>query len=230
MGARVCLTYDGSTWNHLEVVVPSLVASGFRGTFYAEPIHLLERIPDWRQVAAAGHEVGNGCLIGSALPDGSLPAWGHATVREEVAETRLLLQEALGDRPHSFAMPLGADLCRDGAYLAVVQSLYSVVRVGQTGFNADPASGVLMSLPMAGLSADQMREVVRGAIQTESAAVLVFGGVGTGRHAVDRRDHDDLLAFLAENADLIEVTTVTELVATEQARLRPRTVPSPTLE
>lgn len=230
MGARVCLTYDGSTWNHLEVVVPSLVASGFRGTFYAEPTHLLERIPDWRQAVAVGHEVGNGCLIGSALPDGSLPAWGHATVREEVAETRLLLHEALGDAPHSFAMPLGADVCRDGTYLSVVQSLYSVIRVGQTGFNADPASGLLMSLPMAGLTADQMCEVVRGAIQTKSAAVLVFGGVGTGRHAVNRCDHEDLLQFLADNVDLISVMTVTELVATEQARHRPQLVPSPTLE
>ena len=230
MGARVCLTYDGTTWNHLEVVVPSLNASGVKGTFYAEPTHILERFSDWRKVAASGHEVGNGCLIASALPDGSLPAWGHATVREEVAETRLLLQETLGDAPHSFAMPLGADVCRDGPYLAVIQSLYSVVRVGQTGFNADPASGLLMSLPMAGLTADQMREIVRGAIQTKSAAVLVFGGVGAGRHAVHRRDHEELLAFLKENADLITVMTVTELVASEQARHRTRPVPSPTLE
>jgi peptidoglycan/xylan/chitin deacetylase (PgdA/CDA1 family) len=71
--AAVVLTYDDAINVHLDKVVPALDAAGMKGTFYVpgNAPALSERLEEWRQIPANGHELGNHTLYHPC--DGSLP-------------------------------------------------------------------------------------------------------------------------------------------------------------
>lgn len=59
--AFVSLTFDDALPEHLDYVAPLLDANGFPGTFYvhlSSPV-LNQRNDEWRELARAGHELGN---------------------------------------------------------------------------------------------------------------------------------------------------------------------------
>ncbi len=64
-GAAVCLTYDDSLASQLDIAYPQLQAAGLKGTFFLQGNRntMADRIDDWRQVAASGHELGSHSLF-----------------------------------------------------------------------------------------------------------------------------------------------------------------------
>lgn len=209
------LSYDGTQLCHLETVVPHLQRYGLRGTFYAEPAMLLENLPDWQEVQAQGHEIGNGCLLASALPDGSLPAFTPAMISEDAEESDFLLDDLFPDQAgSSFGMPWGEDRCAGNlSYLPYLAKLFNVIRSGERGIN--PLSEIslqsLKCLPMEDLESQQMLELVRLASHQNCWAILAFDGVGCGDRAIDAFAHEDLCAYLAEQSDLIMTRPVIEI-------------------
>lgn len=76
--AAVSLSYDDGMTMQRDTVAPLLEDNGFRGTFYV-PIHSedFRESPDaWREVAAAGHELGNH-TVHHPCYQGPDSAWGH---------------------------------------------------------------------------------------------------------------------------------------------------------
>ena len=212
MAALVSLSYDGTLLCHLHTARPALDRHGFKGTFYAEPTLLLESVVEWRDVQKSGHEIGNGCLFGSSLPDGSLPAWTPQMIVEDVEEADFLLEELFPDQnDHSLGLPWGTDACADGqSYLTEVSQLFNVVRTGVTGLNAlpKPDNQSLMCVPTADFTGRQMVDVVKTAVGNGSWVIFAFEGVGTGDNAVDAAAHDYLLSYLDEAKDLVAVLPV----------------------
>ena len=67
--AAVVLSYDDGVDVHLDYVAPDLEAAGLRGTFFV-PGHsesLAKRFPEWRALAARGHELGNHAIFHPCL-------------------------------------------------------------------------------------------------------------------------------------------------------------------
>ena len=63
--AAVSLAYDDALGSQLDNAIPALDHHGLRGSFYltlANP-SLGDRLPEWRDAAAHGHELGNHTLF-----------------------------------------------------------------------------------------------------------------------------------------------------------------------
>lgn len=214
------LSYDGGHISHLETVLPDLNERGLRGTFYLEPTSLLEEIVEWRGVSAAGHEVGNGSLIGACLPDGSLPAWTVEMILDELEASQELMQDLLPGTLSTAALPWGKAVCSEtDDYSGAVAEALGPVRTGVVGFNdaLDPDLRLKM-VPMVGLDGRQMVDVVRQAMGRGEWAILSFGGVGSGDRSVDAVDHRILLDFLVSHKLEVETLPVAKVV--ERAALK----------
>ena len=209
----VSLTFDGSLICHLETVVPALADREMLATFYVEPAAMLDEYPRWRQVCETGHEIGNGTLLGSALPDGSLPAWTVDMVADDLAEAIELIEELFPTQGAcSVALPVGPAVCAGSTdYLAEISHGHPVVRSGLRGLNrADVETARLKTIPVAGMTGPQLVETVRLAIQEKAWAVLQIDAVGVGDPGIDAQSLLDFLAFLDMSRDLVQVTKVIE--------------------
>ena len=215
MPAFLSLTYDGTQLCHLETVFGHLEKYGLRATFYAEPTTLLENLPDWQQVQAAGHEIGNGCLLASALPDGSLPAFTPAMIAEDAEEADFMLEELFPDQTSpSFGMPWGADLCSGNlSYLPYLAKLFNVIRSGERGINHlnDISLQALKILPMEDLESGQILDLTALIAQQDCWSILAFDGVGSGERAIDASAHEEMCAYLAQENPFSLISTVIDV-------------------
>ena len=57
--AAVSLTFDDARPSQLDAGVPMLDAYGFKATFYIATARAQERLSEWKDVLATGHEIGN---------------------------------------------------------------------------------------------------------------------------------------------------------------------------
>src|ERR1019366_9040706 len=73
-------------------LVDVLQAARISATFFVRPEVLVLESVRWRFVRAAGHEFGNGCLLG-VTDDGRLPNWTYATIEIELSEYAMLLSD-----------------------------------------------------------------------------------------------------------------------------------------
>ncbi len=195
----VSLTYDGALLCHLETAFPQLEEAGLKGTFYCEPAMLLENLPEWGQVLAAGHEIGNGSLHGAVLDDGSLPGWSLQMVEEDVNEVRALIEDLFPEQSgHSFGFPWGTGLSDGLDVTPAVREVYKTVRLGSFGVNApgfDPQR--IACVPCDGLDSMELVQQARRAAEDGSWVVFSFEGVGVGDRSVDACAHRDLCIYLA---------------------------------
>lgn len=199
----VSLTFDGTTLGHLEVAVKMLDERGMRGTFYADPAALLENIEGWRGAAARGHEIGNGCLITAAQPDGSLPQWPLQTVADEIDISEALLTDLFPTVEHrSFGYPWGNPVCGTGEdYRFAVKAHFSVARSGTEGRNLPTKTDPLYvrTILAEGHSGDDLIRLAGPALAGKEWIVFAFRGIGEGDRAVD------LAAFRALLDALVDV-------------------------
>ena len=204
----VTLTYDGTTLNHLEVVVPALEKAGLRATFFADPSHLLARAAAWREVAEQGHEIGNGSLLASALPDGRLPAWTPDMVEAEIRTTRHMILELFGAQyEHSLALPAGEPRCfNDVNYAPRLAPIYRCIRTGRAGFNRPQSthSDLVACLHVPHAPAADVLRSLELARDDGSWLVLAFGPVGESG-GIDLALHDEILAWLQQNQERVAV-------------------------
>jgi peptidoglycan/xylan/chitin deacetylase (PgdA/CDA1 family) len=219
----VVLTYDDGLNVHLDNAIPLLDSLGMKGTFYIPGAFqgFQKRINDWKKAAANGHELGNHTLFHPC--NGSLPGrnWvnpdydlSHYTVRrfmDEVKACNFLLSLVDGKKERSFAytcgdMNAGNESFKEqitGEFIAA-RGVYSAMNNIQT---ADLSS--INSFMINGESGEQMINLVREAMNTNSMLVFLFHGVG-GEHSlnVSLSAHRELLEFLKKNENKIWVTTL----------------------
>ncbi|MFN3962971.1 MAG: polysaccharide deacetylase family protein [Fimbriimonadaceae bacterium] len=205
--AAVTLTYDGTTLNHLEVVVPALEKAGLRATFFADPSHLLARAAAWREVAHQGHEIGNGSLLASALPDGRLPAWTPDMVEAEIRTTRHMIHELFGAQyEHSLALPAGEPRCfNDVNYAPRLAPIYRCIRTGRAGFNRPQSthSDLVACLHVQQTPAADVLRSLELARDDGSWLVLAFGPVGESG-GIDVALHQQILTWLSQHKDVVD--------------------------
>lgn len=211
----ISLTYDGTQLCHVETALPDLADYKLSATFYAEPATLLDHYPAWRTAQTKGHEIGNGSLIGAALPDGTLPAWTTAMILDDLAEANDLLADLFPDQAEcSIGLPSGLAQCADSRnYLPALQFNYPTIRSGTAGINpiSPSPSKNLKIIDPSNLSGSQLIQIARQAIQNPNWIVFAFDGIGVGKKSIDHKSHRTLLDFLVTNQDLLTTAPVIQI-------------------
>ena len=228
----VVLTYDDALNIHLDQVVPALDSFGLKGTFYliTSAPAFTNRLEEWRKVAVKEHELANHTLFHPC--DGSLPGRSFVTpdynlanysvrrMTDEIKMTNAVLQAIDGKKERTFAYPCGDTKIGGVSYLDPSKADFVAARgvqsqmVQQNNVNLYNVGSYMIN----GQSGDELIEMVKKALQTNSMIVFLFHGVG-GEHSlnVSLAAHRKLLRYLKANEKKIWNTTFIEATKYIQA-------------
>jgi sialate O-acetylesterase len=216
--AAICLTYDDGLDEHLDHALPDLNSVGIRGTFFvpgnAKP--LSSRLPEWRQLARQGHELGNHSLFHPCrqkLYNGEFAEWVWPefaletyTVRQMALELKIantLLSAIDGRHERTYAYTCSHFEAGGQSYVAKVRAMFYAARVDgsvvsnlrQLDLHKVPAVTVAD-----GATADVLISMAEAAAGKGGLAVFIIHGVGEEhKFSISRISHRKFLAYLAEN-------------------------------
>ncbi len=162
-------------------------------TFFTSPTEVLRAVSAWQEVAEAGHEIGNGCLIG-ATDDGDLPNWTRRSIEQELFMAQTFFDDIFEsfDMP-TFAYPGVCHSCADGSYVPTVQESYAYAVMPLDGANDVSAN-------------------LQAILSTE--ANVWSGGDGSGTWSVIRISNPEELATLElDGCWVAPVGTVAKFIA-----------------
>lgn len=198
----VSLTYDGTLPCHREIALRHLDEAGLKGTFFADPVTLLDDLPLWRAAHGAGHEIANGCLMSAARGDGSLPGWTPEMIDDEISSSDGLLHELFpGRRRIAFGYPWGLPRCMEFVdYRELIIARDLVARSGESGINA-PVScslGYLKAILASDYTAEDLIHVAMDTMLKGEWVVFAFCGIGEAERGIDSSAHRRLVTWLRD--------------------------------
>jgi peptidoglycan/xylan/chitin deacetylase (PgdA/CDA1 family) len=129
----ISLTYDGTTSQHLDLVIPLLDQLSLRATFFANPTRILDNPIGWKS-AGIRHEIGNHSLH-EVADGGTLLNWNLSMVLADVRMTQALITDILGHDCKSFALPGWSTACAEGDYLDLIRQFFPFVRSARREVN-----------------------------------------------------------------------------------------------
>ncbi len=220
----VSLTYDGGGICHVETVLPHLEANGLRGTFYVDPVGLLENLPEWGSAVSKGHEIGNGSLFAAVTTDGLLDGWTPGMVIDDVRAAKELIEDLFPEQTrHSLALPWQRPGTSVNGLFGSAVAIYSMTKNGLDR-TANPFGGFedFSSYLCDGHSVNQIMNLVEQGLAEDRWAVLSFQGVGVGDPAIDACVHLEVCQRLAS---MSEVTVLPVIVAAAIVPLKRAGVP-----
>jgi peptidoglycan/xylan/chitin deacetylase (PgdA/CDA1 family) len=241
--AAVVLTYDDGMDTHLDNAAPDLEAVGLRGTFFV-PGHsesLAKRLPEWRALAARGHELANHAIFHPCLrkppgaaerewvkPEYALENYTVERIRDEVAAMNTTLAAIDGESVRTFAYNCCDTTAGGRSYVDAIRPLFLAARAGEDRIAADASAVDRMLVPSWAATNVTGAELVAFAQKAEDAgglAVFQFHGIGGEWIPVSREAHRELVGWLAAHRDVIWTDTFREVmshVTAEQKRLAAR--------
>lgn len=232
-GGAVSLTFDDGTSNQLQMVVPLLDEFGLRGTFYLTPRGSMwrERLAPWKEVAAAGHEIGNHTLSHicagnyQSVDSDSKDCLEDKTL-DDVERDILCAQERLVElAPHqeqwTFAYPCYCTYVGRGesrqSYIPIVARHFLAGRVGaEYGFANHPGAVDLAASwgsPVELMSGFEMIGLAEELTAQGRWVILVFHAIDGSRLSVTSSDFRMLLNHLRRRSDAIWTAPVVEVAA-----------------
>ena len=215
--AAVSLAYDDALNSQLDNAIPTLNKYGLKASFYlslASPT-ITKRLPEWRQVARNGHELGNHSLFHQCSSKGVDRSWVTAendldtiSVAQLLAQIRLansMLYAIDGKQERSFTVPCGDEFAAGVSYLAQIEGDFVAIKFGVGGVVQNMASidpyAVSVAVP-SDVTGAQLISIVERAAALGTMANITFHGVGGDHLAVSVSAHDTLLAYLAAHRDI----------------------------
>jgi peptidoglycan/xylan/chitin deacetylase (PgdA/CDA1 family) len=223
--AAVVLSYDDGVDVQLDHAAPDLEAAGFRGSFYL-PGHsesLANRMPEWRALAARGHELGNHAIFHPCLrnvaeggrdwvrPEWALETYTVERIRAEVAAMNTTLLALDGQTVRTFAFNCGDTTAGGESYVEALRPMFLAARavgdrVADDVWTLDPM--LVPSWIPQDASGDQLIAFARKALDAGGLAVFCFHGIGGGHSIqVSREPHQKLLAWLGANRKTVWTDT-----------------------
>ena len=189
----VVITYDDAINQHLDNAVPVLDSLGLKATFYltAFSTSMQNRLEEWRQLAAHGHELGNHTLYHPCIggpgrewvkPEGDLSKYTVQRMVNETLMTNVFLQALDGKTKRTFAYTCGDTKIGDSSYIESMKDDFVAARGTQAQMHTiDKVDSYNVDCYVVnGETASQMLAWVDKAVQTNSLLVLLFHGVGGG--------------------------------------------------
>ena len=234
----VSLTFDDGRVSQLEKAIPAMDELGLRGTFYLTPAgdQWRERYAPWKEVAAAGHEIGNHTLSHTCSNNFSGTRGGledqtlAAVERDILAAQERLEQLASHQEQWTFCYPcycthVGRGPSRQ-SYVPVVAKHFLAGRAGGEYGCANPPRVVDLAcawgLPTERMSGFEMIGLVEELTSRGLWVVLVFHDIDGSRLTVGDHDFRMLLHYLHRQAKSIwtvPVVEAAEKIAAFQAAL-----------
>lgn len=238
--AAVVLTYDDGMDTHLDNAAPDLDAAGLKGTFFV-PGHsesLAKRLPEWRALAARGHELANHAIFHPCLrtgPNGTVREWVRPEyqlesytverIRDEVAAMSTMLLALDGETVRTFAYNCCDTTAGGRSYVEAIRPLFLAARAGEDRVATDVSALDPMLVPSwaaTNVTGAQLIAFAQKALDVGGLAVFQFHGIGGEWISVSREAHQELVGWLAANRQTVWTdtfrTVMTHVVA-EQKRL-----------
>jgi sialate O-acetylesterase len=210
----VALTYDDALNVHPDNAIPVLDSLKLKATFYLCNYNgvLSKRIDDWRRIAKNGHELANhtyyhpctGKIAGREFVSAKydLSTYSIDRITDEIRMNNTLLKAIDGKDKRTFAYPCGDTKIGDSFYLAPLKDDF----IGARGTKSEMLKLDQVDLynigcyVINGQSGQQLIDLVKKAMSTNTFLVFLFHGVG-GEHSlnVSLPAHRELLQFLNQN-------------------------------
>jgi sialate O-acetylesterase len=229
--AAVVLTYDDALNVHLDNVVPLLDSLGLKATFYLTAYFpgCSERLNDWKKAATKGHELGNHTLFHPCIGNQPGREWvkpehdmSKYTVQRMVDETRMtnVFLEALdGKKKRTFAYTCGDMKIGDTSFIDKMKNDFIAARAVRSEMHSINQVNLydVDCYAINGETGDQMIDLVKRSIQSNTLLVFLFHGVG-GEHSlnVSLPAHRQLLRFLKQNEKDIWIAPMIEVAESIQ--------------
>lgn len=222
----VVLTYDDAIDIDIDNVAPALDSLNLKGTFYmigSSPV-IERRLPEWRKIAAKGHELGNHGLFhpcdGSkpgrtfVKPDYDLSKYTVVRAVDEIRVYNTFLKAIDGKNKRTYAYPCGDLKIGDEYFYKYLEKDFAGARGVTGGLKAagDVNLSDINCYGINGQSADYMIDLVKKAQQSHTLIVFLFHGVGGGHNInVSLDAHSKLLHYLKNNEKDIWVAPMVEV-------------------
>jgi sialate O-acetylesterase len=222
----VSLTYDDGLNIHLDKVIPLLDSMHFKGTFYVPGYasSVDKRLNEWRTAAKNGHELGNHTLFHACVgnipgrewvgPDYDLSKYTLKRMIDEVLMANTLLNAIDGKTKRSFAYTCGDTKVEDVVFMDQLKHNFISARGVQGEMLKITEIDIyhIGSFMMMNNSGEDMINLVKKAMETNSYLVFLFHGVG-GEHNINvsAEAHRQLLQFLKQNEKDIWVAPFIEV-------------------
>jgi peptidoglycan/xylan/chitin deacetylase (PgdA/CDA1 family) len=224
--AAVSLAYDDAIDSQLDHAVPALDRVGLKGSFYltlSSP-SLARRLPEWRALAAHGHELGNHTLFHQCshavpghewvTPENDLDHTPAAAMAAQVRLGNTMLRAIDGRTERTFTLPCGDRLAAGTPYLPLVAAEFVAIKAGDGGVVPDMATldlkAVGVTAPV-GLSGPQLIALVQAAEARGTLINFTFHGIGGDYLVTSTQAHDELLAYLAAHRDRVWTATFLDI-------------------
>ena len=224
--AAIILTYDDALQVHLDKVIPELDRRHLLATFYitVNTPGFKNRITDWREAAAKGHELGNHTLFhpcaGSkegrdwVSPDYDLDTYSLQRITDEIDTANTVLTLLDHQRERTYAYTCGDIAVGKQIYKEMVASRFVAARGVSRGFVYGDSLD-LYNINAFGVHEQSSEELIaqaRQAINEGAMLVYLFHGVG-GEHSlnVSEQSHRALLDYLGEQEKNVWVTTMLQV-------------------
>jgi len=240
--AAVVLTYDDGMDTHLDHAAPDLETAGLRGTFFV-PGHsesLAKRLPEWRALAARGHELANHAIFHPCLrkpagqaerewvkPEYALEGYTVDRIRDEVAAMNTTLLALDGEAVRTFAYNCCDTTAAGRSYVDALRPLFLAARAGEDRIAVDVAALDPMLVPSwaaTNVTGAELVAFAQKALDAGGLAVFQFHGIGGEWISVSRDAHRELADWLAAHRQAVWTDTfkrvMTHVVA-EQKLLAP---------
>jgi peptidoglycan/xylan/chitin deacetylase (PgdA/CDA1 family) len=204
--AAVSLSFDDARASQVDVGIPLLDTYGVKATFYVSLDNLRAKLPAWKAVLAAGHEIGNHSLRhpctgnfpfskGKALEDYTLEQ-----MAAELDQANAEIEKLMGVHPVTFAYPCGQKFVGRGvnvrSYVPLVASRFLAGRGWRDEGANDPAFcdlAQLMTMELDGLTWEQLKALIDQA--KEKGFWLVLCGHNIAQEGRQTSRLDALRAF-----------------------------------
>lgn len=221
-GAKVAvsLSYDDALHSQLNNAAPALAKYGIKASFYpilSSPV-IAERMAEWRQLAANGHEFGNHTLFHSCAKSKPGRDWVAsyndldkktvAQMRDELITANAFLHAIDGKTERTLTPPCLDSDAADGNYLENTRDLFVSIK----GVENIPEKYNTMLLPD-GHSGKELIKFVKAAAKNGGLVQIIFHGIGGDHLSVSAEAHEELLKFLAENREVYWTDTYINIMS-----------------
>lgn len=232
----VSLSYDDALASQLDHAAPALKRFGVTASFYPKlsaPV-FNERLPEWRALAEAGHELGNHTLFHPCSASGENRGWvpAHqnldtyvlAQIRAEVETANAFLKALDGQTERTYTPPCLDTSVKDGNYLEHINDLFVSVKSAERL----PDGWVRTELPE-NMTGAELIALVESAAKEHKLLNLIFHGIGGDYMSISPAAHEELLRYLTANPDKYWVDSYLNIMRRVAAtqRAAPPTGPAP---
>jgi peptidoglycan-N-acetylglucosamine deacetylase len=208
----VSLTYDDALNIDLDKVIPALDSLKLKGTFYliASSKAFTNRLPEWKVAAGNGHEIANHSLFhpcasgpgrSFVTAEYDLKTYSIKRMNDEMRMANAVFEAIDGKKKRTYAYPCGDTRINDSSYIDPSKTEFVAARGTKSEMLTIDKIDVynVGSYMINGQSGQQLIDLVKKAMETNTYLVFLFHGVG-GEHSlnVSVEAHSQLVHFLKQ--------------------------------